>query len=101
LYEWLTALPAFVVLVFVVVLNSRSSLHAQLLQLGESMWSGYFQLRIDPVQPGCNPAMDIDAELQRLIHQANNSVDEFDLFAPEPVNERSEERRVGKEETGG
>ncbi|QQD22069.1 TRAP transporter large permease subunit [Oceanospirillaceae bacterium ASx5O] len=86
-YEWLAALPAFVVLVFVVVLNTSSSLHAQLLQLGESMWSGYFQLRIDPVQPGCNPAMDIDAELQRLIHQANNSVDEFDLFAPEPVNE--------------
>src|SRR5690606_22583533 len=86
-YEWLAALPAFVVLVFVVVLNTSSSLHAQLLQLGESMWTGYFQLRIDPVQPACNPAMDIDAELQRLIHQANNSVDEFDLFAPEPVNE--------------
>lgn len=86
-YEWLAALPAFVVLVFVVVLNTSSSLHAQLLQLGESMWSGYFQLRMDPVQPGCNPAMDIDAELQRLINQANSSVDEFDLFAPEPVNE--------------
>lgn len=88
-YEWLAALPAFMVLVFVVILNTSSSFHAQLLQLGESMWSGYFQLRIDPVQPACNPTMDIDAELQRLIVQAENTVDDFDFFEPEPVNENA------------
>lgn len=85
-YEWLAALPAFLVLVFVVVLNTSGALHAQLLQLGESIWSGYFQLRIDPVEPSCNKAMDIDGELQRLIAQANTA-DDFDLFEPEPVNE--------------
>lgn len=86
-YEWLAALPAFLVLVFVISLNTSSAIHAQLLQLGESMWAGYFQLRIDPVQPSCNAQMDIDSELQRLVAQSSAEADEWDLFAAEPVNE--------------
>ncbi len=85
-YEWLAALPAFVVLVFVVVLNTSHAFHAQLLQLGENIWDGYFQLRSDPVAPVCNPAMDIDAELQRLLAEAETQDDEWDLFEAQPAD---------------
>jgi len=87
IYEWLAALPAFLVLVFVIILNTSHTMHAQLLQLGESVWEGYFMLRHDPVEPACNLDMDIDAELARIVSERNNQpVDEFDLFAPEPVD---------------
>lgn len=87
-YEWMAALPAFLILVFVVVLNTSSALHSQLLLLGEGIWTGYFELRIDSPEPSCNRYMDVDTELQRLIAQAENAeVDEWDLLAPEPVNE--------------
>lgn len=88
-YEWLAALPAFVVLVFVVVLNTSSAMHAQLLKLGENIWSGYFELRFDPVQPSCNASFDIDSELTRLIAkaQAEANDDDWGLLEPEPVNE--------------
>ncbi len=87
IYEWLAALPAFLVLVFVIILNTSHTMHAQLLQLGESVWEGYFLLRHDPVEPSCNLNMDIDVELNRLIQERNSQpVDEFDLFAPEPVD---------------
>lgn len=86
-YEWLAALPAFLVLVFVIVVNTGNTMHAQLLQLGESTWEGYFMLRSDPVQPSCNPNADIETELQRLIkEQESQPVDEFDLFAPDPID---------------
>lgn len=86
-YEWLSALPAFLILVFVVLLNTSSALHSQLLHLGEGIWTGYFELRFDPAQPSCNPAMNIGAEVQRLLDQAQDvEVDEWDLLAPEPVD---------------
>ena len=87
IYEWLAALPAFLVLVFVIILNTSHTMHAQLLQLGESVWEGYFMLRYDPVEPSCNLNMDIDTELARIVEERNNQpMDEFDLFAPEPVD---------------
>ena len=63
--EWSMALPAFLILVFVILLNTSHTVHGQLLQLGESVWEGYFQLRQDPVEPTCDPQMDIDAEVQQ------------------------------------
>ena len=87
IYEWLAALPAFLVLVFVIILNTSHTMHAQLLQLGESVWEGYFMLRHDPGEPSCNLNMDIDTELARIVEERNNQpMDEFDLFAPEPVD---------------
>ena len=85
-YEWVAALPAFLVLVFVVILNTSHALHAQLLQLGENIWDGYFQLRNDPIAPVCNPSMDIDSELARLIREANTQEDDWDLFEAEPAD---------------
>ena len=44
-------------------------------------------LRHDPVEPSCNLNMDIDTELARIVEERNNQpMDEFDLFAPEPVD---------------
>ena len=87
-YEWMAALPAFLILVFVVVLNTSSALHSQLLHLGEGIWTGYFELRFDPAEPSCDRNTDINTELQRLLAQAEDvEVDEWDLLAPEPVNE--------------
>ncbi|MDF1762501.1 MAG: C4-dicarboxylate ABC transporter, partial [Oleibacter sp.] len=86
-YEWLAAFPAFLVLVFVIIISTSHTIHAQLLQLGEGIWEGYFQLRNDPMEPSCNINVNIDEELARLIRESNSQeIDEFDLFAPEPVN---------------
>lgn len=86
-YEWLAALPAFVVLVFVVILNTSHTMHAQLLQLGEGIWEGYFTLRHDPVTPDCNPNIDVEFELNKIIQQrAAAPQDDFDLFEPDPIN---------------
>lgn len=87
IYEWVAALPAFLVLVFVILLNTSHTMHAQLLQLGEHAWEGYFELRHDPIEPTCDPQADVDAELARRIgEQSAEASDEFDLFAPEPIN---------------
>jgi TRAP-type C4-dicarboxylate transport system permease large subunit len=86
-YEWLAALPAFVVLVFVVILNTSHTMHAQLLQLGEGIWEGYFTLRHDPVTPDCNPNIDVEVELNKIIQQrAAAPQDDFDLFEPDPID---------------
>lgn len=85
-YEWLAALPAFLVLVLVVVINTSHTFHAQLLTLGENTWDGYFKLRHDPQQPSCNANIDIDARLQQLIAESQQSDDEWDLLAADPVD---------------
>jgi len=90
-YEWLAAMPAFLVLVFVIILNTSHATHAQLLKLGENIWDGYFQLRADPVQPSCDANQDIEAQLAVLVAEAAAPAeeDEWDLFGdePEPVDE--------------
>lgn len=90
-YEWMAAMPAFLVLVFVIILNTSHATHAQLLKLGENIWDGYFLLRADPVQPACDVNADIDAQLAVLIAEAAAPAeeDEWDLFGddPEPVDE--------------
>ena len=87
-YEWLAALPVFLVLVCVIVLNTSYATHAQLLKLGESTWDGYFQLRADPVVPRCDANADLDVQLAVLIAEASAPAeDEWDLFdEPEPVD---------------
>ncbi len=90
-FEWLAAMPAFLVLIFVILLNTSHATHAQLLKLGENVWDGYFQLRSDPMQPSCVINSDIDAQLAVLLAEtaANVEEDEWDLFDddPEPIDE--------------
>jgi TRAP-type C4-dicarboxylate transport system permease large subunit len=90
-FEWLAAMPAFLVLIFVILFNTSHATHAQLLKLGENIWDGYFQLRSDPVQPSCVISSDIDGQLALLIAEsaAGAEEDEWDFFGDdvEPVNE--------------
>jgi TRAP-type C4-dicarboxylate transport system permease large subunit len=90
-FEWLAAMPAFLVLIFVILFNTSHATHAQLLKLGENIWDGYFQLRSDPVQPSCIINSDIDTQLALLIAEsaATAEDDEWDLFDDDsdPVDE--------------
>lgn len=91
-FEWLAAMPAFLVLIFVIILNTSHATHGQLLKLGENIWDGYFQLRSDPVQPSCIINSDIDAQLALLIAETAvvDEEDEWDLFDEDsgPVDEK-------------
>ena len=90
-FEWLAAMPAFLVLIFVIFFNTSHTTHAQLLKLGENVWDGYFLLRSDPVQPSCEINGDIDSQLARLIAENAEPADEdeWDLFDedPEPIDD--------------
>ncbi len=90
-FEWLAAMPAFLVLIFVILLNTSHATHAQLLKLGENVWDGYFQLRSDPVAPACDLNADIETQLANLLAESAivAEEDEWDLFDedPEPVDE--------------
>lgn len=90
-YEWLAAMPAFLVLIFVILLNTSHATHAQLLKLGENVWDGYFQLRSDPIEPSCIINTDIEGQLASLLSEPAvvDEEDEWDLFDedPEPVDE--------------
>ena len=63
LYRWLSTFPAFLILLTVVLLNTSHAIHAQLLLFGEAQWEGYYQLRVDPQAPACNPDQDIEQAL--------------------------------------
>ncbi|MEE3208984.1 MAG: C4-dicarboxylate ABC transporter, partial [Pseudomonadota bacterium] len=85
LYRWLSTFPAFLILLTVVLLNTSHAIHAQLLLFGEAQWEGYYQLRVDPQAPACNPDQDIEQALQRMIREQEEADDEFDLLASDPV----------------
>ncbi|WP_375176285.1 TRAP transporter large permease subunit [Marinobacter mobilis] len=61
LREWSSSLPACLLLLAVVLFSTSSDIHNQMLRGGEQLWSGYYKLRSDPVEPTCNPNRDIDA----------------------------------------
>ncbi|APR65887.1 C4-dicarboxylate ABC transporter [Thalassolituus oleivorans] len=85
-YRWLSTMPAFLILVLVVLLDTSNAIQGQLLLLGERTWEGYYQLRLDPVAPACDPSQDIEVALQRTLQkQEANAGDEMDLFAMEPI----------------
>ncbi|TVP55697.1 MAG: TRAP transporter large permease subunit [Halomonadaceae bacterium] len=64
--EWLSSLPVSVMLLLVLLFSTSTDIHNQLLHLGERVWPGYQQLRVDPVEPACNPLVNIEAEVDRL-----------------------------------
>lgn len=79
-FLWLAAYPALLILLTVVVLNTSHALHAQMLQLGENIWEGYFQLRTEIAPPSCNPHIDIEAEVAKQLANTQNKDDVMDLF---------------------
>lgn len=82
--EWISSLPVFILLLLTLVIGTGEMVHGQLLKLGESMFGDpssqvqYFMLRAKPVQPECNPKLDIDAELQRQLTQPAAGGDDID-----------------------
>ena len=70
--EWFSSLPACLLLLSVVLFSTSSDIHNQMLRGGEQLWSGYYKLRVDPVQPTCNPNRDIDAAVQQELAQDNS-----------------------------
>src|SRR5690554_3666903 len=59
--EWFSSLPACLLLLSIVIFSTSSDLHNQMVRGGEQLWSGYYKLRMDPVQPTCDATRDIDA----------------------------------------
>ncbi len=84
--EWLSSLPACLLLLSVVVFSTSSDIHNKILKLGQYTWPGYYELRADPVVPECNPSIDLESELARLVAERESSSDDLDLFESEPVN---------------
>ncbi|MFC3150951.1 TRAP transporter large permease subunit [Litoribrevibacter euphylliae] len=86
--EWLSSLPALFLLLGVIAYTTSADIHAQLLKLGQSTWDSYFDLRNDPQAPTCDPSLNIDTELARLVaqHEAEAIEDEFGLFDDEPLD---------------
>ena len=48
--------PVLAILVVVLLYGTGEKCHARLQHLGEQIWPGYFQMRVDPVRPECDPS---------------------------------------------
>ncbi len=59
--EWFSSLPACLLLLAVVLFSTSSDIHNQMLRGGEQLWSGYYKLRMDPVEPTCDANRNVDA----------------------------------------
>jgi hypothetical protein len=55
--EWFSSLPACLLLLAVVLFSTSSDIHNQMLRGGEQLWSGYYKLRMDSVQPEWPPGL--------------------------------------------
>ena len=85
--EWLSSLPACVLLLLVVIFSTSSDIHNQILRVGEHYWPGYYKLRVDPVPPSCNPNVDVEAQVQKRLADSSQEDDlGLGLFEAEPVN---------------
>ncbi len=74
--EWLVSLPSFLILLVVLFLGTGEYVHSQLLKLGEAEWDQYFLLRGDIPSPDCNPDIDIDSEVSRLVRAGQAEADD-------------------------
>ncbi len=80
--EWLVSLPTILILLTVLFIGTGEYIHSQLLKLGESQWDQYFILRGDIPSPDCQPDINVDAEVNRLLADAEtSSADELDMLS--------------------
>lgn len=73
--EWFSSFPACLLLLFVVLFSTSSDIHNQMLRGGEQIWGGYYKLRMDPVQPTCDPDQDIDLAVAEKLAEDSSSQD--------------------------
>jgi TRAP-type C4-dicarboxylate transport system permease large subunit len=85
--EWFSSLPACILLFLVVLFSTSSDIHNQILQVGEHYWPGYYKLRVDPVQPICDPNINVEEQLKVRIAQSQEDDGlGLGLFDAEPVD---------------
>ena len=48
-------LPSLVLLTTVLIYGTGEKVHSRFQQIGEDVWPGYYQIRVDPVAPTCDP----------------------------------------------
>lgn len=85
--EWLSSLPACILLLLVVIFSTSSDIHNQILRVGEHYWPSYYKLRMDPIPPSCNPSGDIEAQVQARLAQGAEEDDlGLGLFESAPVD---------------
>ncbi len=83
--EWFSSFPAAFLLLAVVIFSTGSDIHNQVLKTGENLWAGYYQLRVDPVQPTCDRNFDVEQRVQaQLKKEQENVASADDLFAEAP-----------------
>ena len=88
-HEWLSSLPVFLLLLSVIIAGNSEHIHARLLNTGELIWHDYFTLRADIPTPTCDPAPDIEAMLQKLEAETDNSDEMSDLFDASPFDRKT------------
>lgn len=90
LAEWLSSLPALIILLTTVFLFSGQIIHSQLLKVGENTWDNYFLLRDASMapKPTCNANPDIDKKVQQAVKQQNSAADDplNDILGDSAVN---------------
>ncbi len=81
---WLSTFPALAVLLLVVAQGTSEMVQARMLAYGESVWSGYADLRYDPPPPSCDVATIGDAPTQAAPAAEQKDADLLgDLFGDE------------------
>lgn len=85
--EWVSSLPACILLLAVVIFSTGSDIHNQMLKMGEQVWGGYYKLRVDPQQPTCDANFDVEQRVQeQLLEEQNAPDDDMDLFEDDPID---------------
>ncbi|RLU00253.1 TRAP transporter large permease subunit [Ketobacter sp.] len=100
LREWLSSLPVFIILLGVLVLSIGENLNAQLNKLGNHIWPDYHILRLDVPVPSCDPDVDIQSEVQKIVAQKQKEAadDPFGgMFGAEEINEDAIRESLGKQ----
>ena len=75
--EWFSSLPACLLLLAVVLFSTSSDIHNQMLRLGEQLWGGYYQLRMDPVQPTCDANRNLEAAVNAELSKESDLGDDM------------------------
>ena len=65
--EWASSLPIFVLLFGVIFLSVAENINSQINKLGNNIWPDYHILRLDVPIPSCDPNVDIDSEVDRVV----------------------------------
>ncbi len=85
--EWMSSLPACILLLLVVIFSTSSDIHNQILRVGDHYWPSYYKLRMDPVPPSCNPTANVEELVQaRLMQSTEDDGLGLGLFDAAPVN---------------